>query len=295
MPINEQTVAAIKTLPAYQANLLSTYASLHPISYLPAAFVKNLIKQEQSLEAFGLSLLPLATTFAVTPVSNFNVGAVAFDSEGNAYLGANFELANVSINHTLHAEQSVIANAWQHGASDLALLVVNYSPCGHCRQFINEVNLSDDFRIQLPEQSPQPLSYYLPDAFGPMDLGIKERILGTPLLSATAGKDAVFTAAKTAYLNAHAPYSSNRCGMALQYADGDIVTGYYGENAAFNPSLPPLQMALNNRRLQGKDWQTIQRAVMLETASELRQQATTALLLDTLGTTLEYYSETEIS
>ncbi len=47
----------------------------------------------ESRVQLGLSLLPLATAFAEAPVSHFSVGAVAFDSAGNAYLGANFEFA----------------------------------------------------------------------------------------------------------------------------------------------------------------------------------------------------------
>ena len=37
--------------------------------------------------AFALSLLPQAATLAVTPVSQFNVAAIAIDKEGNFYIG----------------------------------------------------------------------------------------------------------------------------------------------------------------------------------------------------------------
>ncbi|VFS34867.1 cytidine deaminase [Enterobacter cancerogenus] len=46
--------------------------------------------------------------------------------------------------------------------------------------------------------------------------------------------------------------------MALQCRDGRIFTGSYAENAAFNPTLPPLQGALNLLSLNGYDYPDIQ-------------------------------------
>lgn len=39
----------------------------------------------------------------------------------------------------------------------------------------------------------------------------------------------------------HAPYSHSPSGVALELKDGTIFSGSYAENAAFNPTLPPLQ------------------------------------------------------
>ncbi len=283
----------LEQLPIRQANIIKSYTDNHSPSFFPAELINDL-RQNQSLEELGIALLPLATSFAITPASKFNVGAVAFDSQGNAYLGANFEFTNTHIGHVIHAEQSAIANAWSHNATDLALLVVNYSPCGHCRQFINEVNLTDDFRIQLPDNTAKPLAYYLPDSFGPSDLNVTERILGgQPNTDNTdTDKANIVEMAKIAYEKSHAPYSNSKSGIALQYDDGEIVIGCYAENAAFNPSLPPLQMALNNRRLQGKDWKNIQRAVMIENPTSLSQKDNTEILLKSISeVVLEYISE----
>lgn len=258
----------------------------HPLSYFNFHTINEMCERSNFSRAeLGLALLPLAASFSVTPVSDFSVGAVAFDADGNAYLGANFEFAGVHIGQTIHAEQSAIAHAWSRGTGELALLVINYAPCGHCRQFINEVNLTPDFQILLPESTPQPLDYYLPDAFGPADLGMSARILGGKTQSAPHA-DKLIELAQTCCINSHAPYSGNRSGVALQYTDGDIATGSYGENAAFNPSLPPLQMALNYRRLQGKNWRDITRAVMVETATTLSQKDNTQMLLHTIAPTV---------
>ncbi len=238
-----------------------------------------------SLLEFAKILLPLATSFSVAPVSNFHVGAVAIDTEGNCYLGANFEFVDTHIGQTIHAEQSAIAHAWSRGAITLKLLVINYSPCGHCRQFINEVNLADDFCILLPNSQPQPLSYYLPEAFGPSDLGMSERILGKQKQpnNNNNNDNELLTMAKWACENSHAPYSHSYSGIALQYPNHETVIGRYAENAAFNPSLPPLQMALNYRRLQGKDWKTIEKAILVEKTQCLSQKDNTEHLLNSIS------------
>ena len=283
--------AAIKNLTLEQRGELKKHAKNQFLSYIPKDLVLKLVTN--TLEELGLSLLPLAASFSITPVSNFHVGAVAFDSAGNAYLGANFELADTHIGQTIHAEQSAIANAWSRGAEDLALLVISYAPCGYCRQFIKEVNLSDHFVIQLPNQAPQALVELLPDAFGPEDLSIQQCILKKRAQTSTDNddeKDEVINAAKTAYARSHAPYSGSQFGIALIYPEGEIITGYYGENAAFNPSLPALQMALNMRRFNHGDFKDIKRAVMVETPTTINQRENTEQLLKTLcDVELEYH------
>ncbi|PID64092.1 MAG: cytidine deaminase [Gammaproteobacteria bacterium] len=258
------------------------------LSYIEAPRVQQLCEQlGLDRSALGLRLLPLAAGFAEAPISHFHVGAVAFDSAGNAYLGANFEFRDSHIGQSIHAEQSAIAHAWACGAFDLALLVINYAPCGHCRQFINEVNLAEDFRILLPEQPAQSLATFLPHAFGPADLGVEQRLLGQSALpeniTENASDDELLALAQAACERSHAPYSKAQSGVALRFADGDCVAGSYGENAAFNPSLPALQMALNSRRLQGKDWQTITEAVMVEHAANLSQRHNAEALLQVIN------------
>ena len=60
-------------------------------------------------------MLPLAAACAVTPVSRFNVGAVAHGLSGNLYFGANMEFCHVPLQQTVHAEQSAITHAWLRG------------------------------------------------------------------------------------------------------------------------------------------------------------------------------------
>ena len=52
--------------------------------------------------------------------------------------------------------------------------------------------------------------------------------------------------------------------MALEYQDGQTVSGWYVENAAFNPSLSPLQAALIMGHSLGRSYAQIARAVLVE-------------------------------
>ncbi len=80
------------------------------------------------------------------------------------------EFLGATMQQTVHAEQSAISHAWLRGEKALSAITVNYTPCGHCRQFMNELNSGLQLRINLPGRAPHTLGDYLPDAFGPKDL-----------------------------------------------------------------------------------------------------------------------------
>ncbi|MFP3345500.1 cytidine deaminase, partial [Halomonas sp. SIMBA_159] len=62
----------------------------------------------------------------------------------------------------------------------------------------------------------------------------------------------------------HAPYSKNYAGVALKAKDGRLFSGMYAENAAFNPSLPPLQVALINMNMASYPLSDIVEAALVE-------------------------------
>ncbi|MBD2826511.1 cytidine deaminase [Xenorhabdus szentirmaii] len=247
------------------------------------------VKQISGLNdhALALALLPLAASCSLTPISHFNVGAIARGESGNLYFGANMEFADVPLQQTVHAEQSAIAHAWLHGEKKLVSITINYSPCGHCRQFMNELNSGTQLEIFLPDRPHLTLADYLPEAFGPRDL------LDTPLLLDTVHHghqltthDELVQAALEAANRSHAPYSQSHSGIALQDEKGRIYTGRYAENAAFNPSLPPLQAALIFMNMSGSDCLSIKRAVLVEGEnSRLSQWNATQSTLTALGCT----------
>lgn len=125
---------------------------------------------------------------------------------------------------------------------------------------------------------------YLPDAFGPKDLEIKTLLMDDQDHGFALQGDALTQAAITAANRCHMPYS-NSSGVALECKDGRIFSGSHAENAAFNPTLPPLQGALNLLNLNGYDYSDIQRAVSwLEKAdAPLIQWDATSATLKALG------------
>ena len=230
--------------------------------------------------ALALSLLPLAASCAVTPLSHFNVGAIARGVSGRWYFGANMEFSGATMQQTVHAEQSAITHAWLSGEEKLAAITVNYTPCGHCRQFMNELNSGLSLKVCLPGHPARPLAEYLPAAFGPADLNIESVLMDVSDQQFTLQGDPLARAAIHAASLSYAPYSNAYSGVALQTRSGDIYAGRYAENAAYNPTLPPLQSALILLNLKGGNCAEIQRAVLAESedAALLQRSATRATL-----------------
>lgn len=236
----------------------------------------------------ALKCLPLAACYARVPVSNFFVGAVAIGQSGNFYFGANQEFAGEAIQHSVHAEQSAISHAWLAGEAGIAHMAVNYTPCGHCRQFMNETNTAAKLQIHLPHSQDNLLHSYLPDSFGPKDLNVSHVLFDAQDHGFQPQGDALQQAAIAAANQAYAPYSHAVSSVALQ-AGEQIITGRYAENAAFNPSFLPLQCALNFCRLQGIDWSAISRVVMAEKQAVLSHRKMTENLAGSLlGLKTEY-------
>lgn len=235
-------------------------------------------------DALSFALLPLAAACARASLSNFNVGAIARGISGNWYFGANMEFAGTTMQQTIHAEQSAISHAWLRGERALRAITVNYTPCGHCRQFMNELNSGLELRIHLPGRDVHTLGDYLPDAFGPKDLQIETLLMDDRDHGLSADSDALAQAAVKAANISHCPYSNAPSGVAIECRDGTIFTGSYAENAAFNPTLPPLQGALNLLSLSNYAWSDIQRAVLAELPdAPLVQWDATAATLKALG------------
>lgn len=270
-------------------NLQSALAPILADTHFPALLTAEQVSALKGAtgldeDALAFALLPLAAACACTPLSHFNVGAIARGVSGNWYFGGNMEYLGATMQQTVHAEQSAISHAWLRGERGLAAITVNYTPCGHCRQFMNELNSGLDLRIHLPGREPHTLRDYLPDAFGPRDLNIKTLLMDEQHHGLSAQGDALAQAAVAAANRAHMPYSQSPSGVALECKDGAIFSGSYAENAAFNPTLPPLQGALNLLNLNGYAFSDIQRAVLAEKAdAALIQWDATVATLKALG------------
>ncbi|WLI77764.1 cytidine deaminase [Kosakonia sp. H02] len=270
-------------------NLQAALAPLLADDHFPAMLSAEQVATLQSAtqldaDALAFALLPLAAACARTDLSHFNVGAIARGISGNWYFGANMEFRGATMQQTVHAEQSAISHAWLRGENALAAVTVNYTPCGHCRQFMNELNSGLSLRIHLPGRAPHTLGDYLPDAFGPKDLDIKTLLMDEQNHSFPLRGDKLTQAAIAAANQSHSPYTQSPSGVALAGRNGQIFSGRYAENAAFNPTLPPLQGALNLLSLSGFDYADIERAVLAERAdAPLTQWDATLATLRALG------------
>jgi cytidine deaminase len=134
-----------------------------------------------------------AALHAHAPYSRFAVGAALLMADGSVVTGANFE--NASYGLSLCAETVAVATASAQGrlreivavgviggamdAEGRATGAVPVSPCGRCRQVLNEAAQMGgrDLPVHCGAAEGDAVRSYrlselLPDAFGPADLGI---------------------------------------------------------------------------------------------------------------------------
>jgi cytidine deaminase len=245
------------------------------------------LAQGKNIDTVMTELLPIASTYAKAPISKFFVGALAQGATGALYPGGNFEVPQNGLNQAIHAEQSAIANAFGHGETGITAIAVTAAPCGHCRQFLNEIASGEDIRILTPDNQTRPLKSLLPSAFGPKDLDQKEAMFTSaiqPLRFSRPGVDSLAQRALEAAERSYAPYSKSPSGCAIETTSGLIVSGSYLENAAFNPSLAPLQSALVSMVMHQAEPADINHVVLVEmTGATISHQAESRMVLAALA------------
>jgi len=117
-----------------------------------------------------------AATHAYAPYSNYPVGAAGLVDDGRIVSGCNVE--NASYGMTLCAECGMVSDLHLSGGGRLLAMVATnpegdrLSPCGRCRQLLQEVGGSD--MMIDTRKGPMRLRELLVDAFGPDDLSAQE-------------------------------------------------------------------------------------------------------------------------
>lgn len=233
-------------------------------------FVIEAAEAESMAQKSGLTVLQLlptlvksAQTLARPPISKFHVGAVGLGSSGRIFLGGNVEFPGLPLHQSIHAEQFLITNLILNAEPRLQHLAVSAAPCGHCRQFLQELRNTSDINICITsinsnERKYHPLSHLLPDRFGPNDLldkdvplllethqnGMSFNLCNGQIPETENPKERLKYAALEAANKSHAPYSKCPSGVAIMDCEGNIYKGSYMESAAYNPSLGPVQAAL---------------------------------------------------
>jgi cytidine deaminase len=232
-------------------------------------------------------LLQVAQTYSQSPISQYRVGAVVGGSSGALYLGTNIEVPGQVLGFTVHGEQAAVANAFMHGEGGLTTLAVTAPPCGHCRQFLNELPQSGELKIFVKDETPTTLGALLPAPFGPGNLNVRDRLFkGTKadlkMIAPTA--DMLSTAALEAASNSYAPYTKALAGVAILSLSKVVYTGSYIESAAYNPSLSPLQAALVGLIMSGEKISNIYSAVLVEMdKAPISQRSATQAVLDSIA------------
>ncbi|MEI8600165.1 cytidine deaminase [Shewanella sp. PP-Sp27a-2] len=266
--MQDRFIRSITQLPTPLADALIPMLHQNFAGHLDAQQLATLTSASKMTEAeVLLALLPIAAALAKPPISEFYVGAIAKGKSGDIYMGANLELPGEALFHSVHAEQSAISHAWLSGESQIVDIIVNASPCGHCRQFMNELVEGSKISIHLPAQECHPLAYYLPYAFGPKDLNVTSPLMAKQQTEfALDSADPMIIEGLDHAGLSYAPYTQSFAAVVLETRDGATYCGRYAENAAFNPSMLPMQMALSNLVRHNREFSDISRAVLIESS-----------------------------
>ncbi|PJD95420.1 MAG: cytidine deaminase [Parachlamydia sp.] len=245
----------------------------HPF-LIEAAEVHEILQTSGlTLHELMQKLIPIAQELSHPAISQYKVGAVGLGESGAIYLGVNLEFTEFPLNQCVHGEQFLVANMKNAGETGLVSIALSAAPCGHCRQFLNEIDDGQSIKILIPNRSPLKLSELLPDSFGPQDLGFKGGLLNPlPMLEANHACPVTAKALQAAQ-QSYAPYSNSQSGVAIKTRDAQIFTGSYLENVGFNPSLSPLQTALVALFVAGKDYEDISEVVLVEDLAPMISQA----------------------
>jgi cytidine deaminase len=271
-----------------RAQLLRLLQSPGFSGHIPAPDAASLAENEhKTVDALMVDLLPLARTYARSPISNYLVGAIVRGVSGNLYLGANIEIPGHSLGSSVHGEQFALSNAYMHAEQGISALAVTAAPCGHCRQFINEMAPAGDTQVVIAGKAPVRLDALLPSAFGPRDLGFKDGALPVKTINLARPKgdsDALTLAAQEAARKSYAPYSKAHSGIAIGTPSGRIYSGAYIENVAFNPSLSPLQTALAALIVAGENYAAISKVALVEMeGAAISQKSVTEAVLSAIA------------
>ncbi len=261
---------------------------------IPANAVAELTKNENTaVDKLMLDLLSLAQSYSSAPISNFYVGAIVRGASGDLYTGANIEIPGQCLGFAVHAEQSACSNAYMHEEQAITALAVGGAPCGHCRQFINEMSPDGEILILTPDKPPAKLSSLLPAAFGPSALGMKHGALPVPHTNLSpggySGGPEIFHALQAA-CRSYAPYSSSPSGVAIRTMKGRFHRGSYIENVAFNPSLSPLETALAALIAGGDDYSSISAVGLVEAqGAKISQRPVTEIVLKAIAPSAKFF------
>ncbi|KAL5227050.1 hypothetical protein ABZP36_015315 [Zizania latifolia] len=278
-------------------------------------FVMSAEEAEQAAAAAGVEtvedllplLVPSAMRLARAPISRFPVGAVGLGASGRVYAGVNLEFRGLPLSHSVHAEQFLVANAAAAGEPALRAVAVSHMPCGHCRQFLQEIRGASGIRIVVTSDAEdgcapewRTVASLLIRPFGPHDLlpthvplvlEPHDNPLGEPATAVANGfgngdlETRLREAAEAAARAAHAPYSECPSGFAVADGEGRVYAGGCLESAAYNPTLGPVQTAIIAMVAAGggSAGEVVAAALVEKEGASVAQESTARIFLATVA------------
>jgi len=274
-PTADRYAGLLSKLPAKSAQVLEArLQSPNFTGTIPAGEAQEMANDlGVTMYQLMLILTQWAALFAVAPISNFFVGAVVQGETGKLYFGANMEFPGEALSFCTHAEQSSVVNAWVQGEQGVQALAVNAAPCGYCRQFLYELVRANQLTLIFNDANQQtqtvPITSVLPWPFGPHDLKVPAGLMSPQnhnlVLSTPTNGPGLMAALEAANMS-YAPYTSSFAGAAVVMNDNTVIAAPLAENAAYNPSLSPLEGALSCMNLWGYSYSQIVEVALVEMA-----------------------------
>ncbi|KAK8805414.1 hypothetical protein WA158_002070 [Blastocystis sp. Blastoise] len=231
--------------------------------------VNSLLEQNKcSIHDLLIDLASQIKQYANIPISNFCVGAAALGKTGSIYCGVNIELKYISMGQVIHAEQCTILNAAIHSLENhetgIEILAVTETPCGHCRQFLQELPDCGEIEVFVPSHGIQcPLKNLLPHSFElPID-GRLWKIFEQPTEVFVPSKENqriwdtfcddhhlsngknIINYAYQLMTHSFAPYSKSKASVVLINSKKKLFFGGMTvESAAYNPTMTASQSSV---------------------------------------------------
>ena len=237
------------------------------------------------------SLLPLAASFSSGVDEVDSVGAVAETITGGLYLGAPVQWKGGGVKFGVHALQSAVLNAWQHGETQLSRVMTESVPCACCRQFLREtwswgkvkLIVSDRGKVEMRDGL---YTEALPSSVGLNLTGVKGRLLGEPRRGVditSLGDDNLAIGAASAAACSYAPYTKNYAGVVIRTKQGGRFAGRYVECVETVAGIMAVESAIVEMIMCGGKISDIAEFVLVETRGTATQFSPTQKLATAMG------------
>ena len=233
-------------------------------------------KYSLSEKNFLFSLLHYSQSFACAPLSQYKVGAVGLGKSGKIYLGSNIEFTQFPLNQSIHAEQCLTSLALAHGEKGFDAIYISAFPCGHCRQFLREMNNFDELKIYVSQDKTKTfsLTQLLPHSFGPQDLNVTESLFEKKnkkniLIDNIKNNHTLDINLISALKKSFCPYSQNSSGLVFYFKNSSPILGSSIESCAYNPTLSSFHMAYSQVIMKQRDINLITEVYFIEAKNTL--------------------------